>query len=103
MASPSSAAVGGPGSRASAPADDGVVRDPRRFLVLAICCCSLFIVGLDNTAMNVALPSLRADLGASTSELQWTVSAYTLVLASLLMLYGSTADRVGRARMFKIG
>jgi EmrB/QacA subfamily drug resistance transporter len=121
MASPSSAAAGGPGSRASAPAgasrpgpaapgssdatapDGSVVRDPRRFLVLAICCCSLFIVGLDNTAMNVALPSLRADLGASTSELQWTVSAYTLVLASLLMLSGSTADRVGRARLFKVG
>jgi EmrB/QacA subfamily drug resistance transporter len=77
--------------------------DPRRWVILAICCCSLFIVGLDNTAMNVALPSLRVDLNATTSELQWTVSAYTLVLASLLMLSGSTADRVGRARTFKVG
>ncbi|MEN0015823.1 MAG: MFS transporter [Solirubrobacteraceae bacterium] len=64
---------------------------------------SLFIVGLDNTAVNVALPNLRADLQASTSQLQWVISAYTLVLASLLMLAGSTADRVGRARIFKIG
>jgi EmrB/QacA subfamily drug resistance transporter len=105
MASPRSvAADGASAGRPSSPgvADD-VVRDPRRFLILAICCCSLFIVGLDNTAMNVALPSLRDDLGASTSELQWTVSAYTLVLASLLMLSGSTADRVGRARTFKVG
>lgn len=77
--------------------------DRRRFLVLAICCTSLFIVGLDNTAVNVALPDLRADLGASTSELQWTVSAYTLVLASLLVLAGSTGDRVGRARTFQVG
>jgi len=76
---------------------------PRRWLILAICCTSLFIVGLDSTAVNVALPDLRTDLGASTAELQWAVSAYTLVLASLLMLSGSTADRIGRARMFQIG
>jgi EmrB/QacA subfamily drug resistance transporter len=79
------------------------VPDPRRWLILAICCMSLFIVGLDNTAVNVALPDLRADLDATTSQLQWTVSAYTLVLASLLMLSGSTADRIGRARVFKAG
>jgi EmrB/QacA subfamily drug resistance transporter len=79
------------------------VPDPRRWLILAICCMSLFIVGLDNTAVNVALPDLRADLDATTSQLQWTVSAYTLVLASLLMLAGSTADRIGRARVFKAG
>ena len=64
---------------------------------------SLFIVGLDNTAVNVALPSMRTDLSASTAQLQWIVSAYTLVLASLLLLSGSTADRLGRARIFKVG
>jgi EmrB/QacA subfamily drug resistance transporter len=74
-----------------------------RVLVLAICCMSLFIVGLDNTIVNVALPSIRRDLHASVSELQWTVDAYTLVLASLLMLAGSTADRVGRVRVFQVG
>lgn len=75
----------------------------RRLLVLAICCMSLLIVSLDNTALNVALPSLQRDLGASVSGLQWTLDAYTLVLASLLMLAGSTADRVGRRRVFRAG
>ena len=64
---------------------------------------SLFIVGLDNTIVNIALPTIRRDLHASVSELQWTIDAYTLVLASLLMLAGSTADRLGRARIFKVG
>jgi EmrB/QacA subfamily drug resistance transporter len=75
----------------------------RRLLVLAICCMSLLIVGLDNTIVNVALPSLQRDLGTSVSGLQWTVDAYTLVLASLLMLSGSTADRLGRRRVFQTG
>ncbi|KOV95604.1 MFS transporter [Streptomyces sp. NRRL B-3648] len=75
----------------------------RRLLVLAICCMSLLIVSLDNTALNVALPSMQRDLHASTSGLQWTIDAYTLVLASLLMLAGSTADRIGRKRVFMTG
>jgi EmrB/QacA subfamily drug resistance transporter len=64
---------------------------------------SLFVVGLDNTIVNVALPTIRSDLHASVSELQWTIDAYTIVVASLLVLGGSTADRLGRARIFKIG
>src|SRR3954454_24904247 len=64
---------------------------------------SLFIVGLDNTIVNIALPSLRTDLHASVSGLQWTIDAYTLVLASLLVLSGSTADRIGRRRTFQTG
>ncbi|MFE6620137.1 MFS transporter [Streptomyces sp. NPDC057740] len=75
----------------------------RRLLVLAICCMSLLIVSLDTTALNVALPAMQRDLDASTSGLQWTIDAYTLVLASLLMLAGSTADRVGRKRVFMAG
>jgi EmrB/QacA subfamily drug resistance transporter len=75
----------------------------RRMLVLAICCMSLLIVSLDNTVLNVALPSMQRDLHASTSGLQWTIDAYTLVLASLLMLAGSTADRIGRKRVFAAG
>ncbi|MGV9341812.1 MFS transporter [Streptomyces sp. NPDC003688] len=75
----------------------------RRLLVLAICCMSLLIVSLDNTALNVALPSMQRDLHATTSGLQWTIDAYTLVLASLLMLAGSTADRIGRKRVFMTG
>ncbi|MFF9620384.1 MFS transporter [Streptomyces griseosporeus] len=75
----------------------------RRLLVLAICCMSLLIVSLDNTVLNVALPSMQQDLHATTSGLQWTIDAYTLVLASLLMLAGSTADRIGRKRVFMAG
>ncbi|WP_208032138.1 MFS transporter [Streptomyces cyanogenus] len=75
----------------------------RRLLVLAICCMSLLIVSLDITALNVALPSMQRDLHAGTSGLQWTIDAYTLVLASLLMLAGSTADRIGRKRVFMAG
>jgi EmrB/QacA subfamily drug resistance transporter len=75
----------------------------RRIGILLICCMSLFIVGLDITAVNVALPSIGRDLDAGVSELQWTVDAYTLVLASLLMLGGSTGDRFGRKRVFVVG
>ncbi|HEY1621308.1 MAG TPA: DHA2 family efflux MFS transporter permease subunit [Streptosporangiaceae bacterium] len=75
----------------------------RRMLVLAICCMSLLIVGLDVTIVNVALPSIGRELHASVSGLQWTVASYTLVLASFLMLSGSTADRVGRRRTFQTG
>jgi EmrB/QacA subfamily drug resistance transporter len=75
----------------------------RRYLVLATCCTSLFIVGLDVTIVNLALPSLRSELGASVAGLQWVVDAYTLVLATLLVLSGSTADRIGRRRVFQTG
>jgi EmrB/QacA subfamily drug resistance transporter len=86
----------------------GLMPDPagatrRQWLVLAICCMSLLIVGLDNTIVNVALPAIQRDLHASVSGLQWTIDAYTLVLASLLMLGGSTGDRLGRRRTFQVG
>ncbi|MEV0438493.1 MFS transporter [Streptomyces spectabilis] len=74
-----------------------------RQLVLAICCMSLLIVSLDNTILNVALPTMAREFGTSISGMQWTIDAYTLVLASLLMLAGSTADRVGRRRVFQAG
>ncbi len=75
----------------------------RRFLVLAICCASIIVVVMDISIVNVALPAIRQDLHASVSGLQWTVDAYTLVLASFLLLAGSTADRVGRRRTFQVG
>jgi EmrB/QacA subfamily drug resistance transporter len=75
----------------------------RKKLILTICCMSLFIVGLDNTIVNLALPSIQRELHSAVSGLQWTIDAYTLVLASLLMLAGSTADRVGRKRTFQLG
>ncbi|QDQ11447.1 MFS transporter [Streptomyces spectabilis] len=74
-----------------------------RQLVLAICCMSLLIVSLDNTILNVALPTMAREFDTSISGMQWTIDAYTLVLASLLMLAGSTADRVGRRRVFQAG
>jgi EmrB/QacA subfamily drug resistance transporter len=75
----------------------------RRIGILLICSMSLLIVGLDATIVNVALPSIGRDLHTALSGLQWTVDAYTLVLASFLMLSGSTADRLGRRRTFVIG
>jgi EmrB/QacA subfamily drug resistance transporter len=75
----------------------------RRQAVLVICCLSLFIVGIDVTIVNVALPSIQRSFHASVSGLQWTIDAYTLVLACLLMFSGSLADRVGRRRIFQIG
>jgi EmrB/QacA subfamily drug resistance transporter len=74
-----------------------------RLLVLIICSMSLLLVGLDATIVNVALPAVQHSLRASVAGLQWTVDAYTLVLASLLMLAGSTADRFGRRRVFQTG
>src|SRR3954468_12582208 len=64
---------------------------------------SIFVVSLDNTIVNVALPSIRRELGASVSQLQWVVDAYTVELASLLVLAGAVADRSGGARVFSCG
>src|SRR3954462_13835903 len=75
----------------------------RRRLVLATCCLSIFIVSLDNTIVNVALPSIRRDLDASVSELQWTIDAYTLVARGLVMVAGLTARRGGGGKNFRLG
>ncbi|MFD1932369.1 MULTISPECIES: MFS transporter [Nonomuraea] len=75
----------------------------RRRTVLAICCLSLFLVGLDTTIVNVGLPSIGAGLRVGTRGLEWTVDAYTLVLASLLISSGALADRIGRRRVFRLG
>ncbi len=71
--------------------------------MLVICCSGLFIAGLDSTVVNVALPVIGRDLHASIAGLQWSIDGYVLVLASLLMLSGATADRVGRRRVFQVG
>jgi len=81
----------------------GGLSQRRRFLVLTICCASIAVVVMDISIINVALPAIGRDLHASVSGLQWTVDAYTLVLASFLVLAGSTADRAGRRRVFQIG
>ena len=74
-----------------------------RLVVLLICSSSLFVIYLDSTILNVALPTLEKDLHACLSGLQWVSDAYLLVVASLLMLTGSTADRLGRKRLFLVG
>ena len=71
--------------------------------MLLICCMSLFMVGLDITVVNIALPAIGHELHAGISGLQWTVSGYTVVMASLLMFSGSMADRLGRKRTFLTG
>jgi EmrB/QacA subfamily drug resistance transporter len=78
-------------------------RSVQHNLILAICCTSIFIVGMDASVLNVALPSIQHDFKASISGAQWTLDAYTLVLSCLLMVSASTADRVGRRRVFQIG
>ena len=72
-------------------------------IILTTCCLSLFVVGVNVTIVNIALPAIQRSFGASIGGLQWTVNAYTLVLASLLMLSGSLADRLGRRRIFQLG
>jgi EmrB/QacA subfamily drug resistance transporter len=84
-------------------ATSAVLPSGRRWLILAICCMSLLIVGMDVTIVNVALPSIQRSLHVSVSGLQWTIDAYTLVIAMLLLLSGSTADRLGRRRVFQLG
>jgi EmrB/QacA subfamily drug resistance transporter len=74
-----------------------------RWLALGVLCVTLLMVALDNTVLNVALPTLVRDLHASTTQLQWVVDAYILVFAGLLLVSGSIADRVGRKKVFCAG
>jgi EmrB/QacA subfamily drug resistance transporter len=74
-----------------------------RAVALGVCCVSVLLVGIDMTAVNVALPSIGRDFHTSVSGLSWTIDAYTLVLAAFLMFSASVADRVGRKLVFRIG
>jgi EmrB/QacA subfamily drug resistance transporter len=75
----------------------------RRWWILAVLCVSLFVIVLDNSILNVALPTLVRDLDASNSQLQWIVDAYTLVFAGLLLTAGSLGDRFGRRGALQFG
>jgi len=87
---------------------DPEVAHRRRWFTLLVLCLSLMVIGIDNTILNVALPTLSkpvavGGLGASASQLQWIVDAYTLVFAGLLLTAGSLGDRFGRYRGLTIG
>ncbi len=75
----------------------------RRWLALGVLCLSLLLSVVDNTIVNVALPTLNKDLGAGTTELQWIVDAYTLVFSALLLTMGHVGDRIGRRRALQLG
>src|SRR4051812_34870816 len=74
-----------------------------RELVLLALCAAAFVINLDLTIVNVALPSLVRELGATTTNLQWVVDAYTLVFAALILGAGSLSDRLGRKGMLLFG
>ena len=75
----------------------------RRWWTLAAMCFALFMIMLDNTVVNVALPSIQKELGASLPALEWTVNIYTLTFAVLLVTGGRLGDILGRRRMFLFG
>jgi len=79
------------------------VLDPRRWWTLVVLCLSLLVISLDNTILNVALPTLERDLGATSSQLQWIVDSYMLVFAGLLLTAGALGDRFGRRRALSFG
>ncbi|MEV5413710.1 MFS transporter [Thermopolyspora sp. NPDC052614] len=76
---------------------------PRRWWILLVLCLSLLVLVVDNTVLNLAIPSLMRDLGASPSDVQWVIDAYVLVFAGLLLTSGGLSDRFGRRRMLVIG
>jgi EmrB/QacA subfamily drug resistance transporter len=84
-------------------APPGSAAHPRRWAILAVVAAAQFVVLLDSTVVNVALPSIGADLGASTSDQQWVVDVYLLTFAGLLLFGGRCADLLGRRRVFLVG
>lgn len=83
-----------------APARQG---HPQRWLILGVICLAQLTVVLDNTVLNVAIPSLTRELHAKTSDIQWMINAYSLVQSGLLLSAGSAADRYGRKKMLSAG
>src|SRR5436190_4472809 len=75
---------------------------PKRVVLLALCLAAL-IINIDVTIVNVTLPSLVRELGATTTQLQWVVDGYTLVFAALILAAGSLSDRVGRKGVLLLG
>ena len=80
-----------------------ITADNSKWWTLGAMCFALFMMMLDNTVVNVALPSIQEDLGASLSSLEWAVNAYTLSFGVLLVTGGRLGDIFGRRRMFLLG
>ncbi|WP_157871683.1 MFS transporter, partial [Streptomyces aurantiacus] len=76
---------------------------PPTWVVVALACAGQFLVVLDVSVVNVALPSMRADLELSAPGLQWVVNAYTIAFAGFMLLGGRAGDLYGRKRMFLVG
>ncbi|MFI5712029.1 MFS transporter [Kribbella sp. NPDC051620] len=76
---------------------------PRRWWILLILCLSLMVLVVDNTVLNLAIPSLMRDLGATPADIQWVIDAYILAFAGLLLTAGSLSDRFGRRRLLLLG
>ncbi|MER6158553.1 MFS transporter [Streptomyces sp. NPDC001868] len=87
----------------STPAAPSTQGHPQRWLILGVICLAQLTVLLDNTVLNVAIPSLTEELGAATSDIQWMINAYSLVQSGLLLTAGSAADRYGRKKMLIAG
>lgn len=83
--------------------ESNAVRDPRRWWVLAVLCLATLVLAVDGTVLNLAIPTLVRDLGATPSDIQWILDAYVLVFAGLLLTAGSLSDRFGRRLMLIIG
>src|ERR687895_2460666 len=77
--------------------------ETRKWFSLAAVSFGLFMIMLDNTVVNVALPAIQRDLGADLSELQWVVTGYALTFAALMLIGGKVADAYGRRRIFVLG
>ncbi|GJF26948.1 MFS transporter [Streptomyces sp. HO565] len=90
-------------SQEQAPAGPVVRAHPQRWLILGVISLAQLTVVLDNTVLNVAIPSLTGELGAATSDIQWMINAYSLVQSGLLLTAGSAADRYGRKKMLTAG
>src|SRR3978361_1572111 len=79
------------------------VHPNRKWYTLAAMCFALFMIMLDNTVVNVALPSIQRSLKTDQESLEWTINAYVLTFAALILLGGKLGDRFGRKRMFLVG
>ncbi|MGX1269644.1 MFS family permease [Streptomyces phaeoluteigriseus] len=91
-----------PNPARSSPARSSPARSPA-WLVVALACAGQFLVVLDISVVNVALPSMRAELGMSAPGLQWVVNAYAIAFAGFMLLGGRAGDLFGRKRMFLVG